>query len=234
MKQLYKRKKRAYDVLKAKQLCGLVKVDPAAFWKQYHKCIEGVNGITGEALRDGFQQLLQPPAAPATAGFVTSAVIQAHVVSFPPNGIDCKQLNVDITLVEVQQAFKKLKRHKAINIDGIKPKFLLDAAAALQQPLLIAFNKILREGYCQSLSVGIIHALYKGGDYNQFDNYRGITVGPVLAKVFAMILESHISQWAETNDLRAKGQAGFRKDFRTICNLFILHTLTEQARFQKK
>jgi hypothetical protein len=49
-----------------------------------------------------------------------------------------------------------------------------------------------------------------------------------------MILESHISQWVETNDLRAKGQAGFKKDFRTTYNLFILCTLTEQARFQKK
>jgi hypothetical protein len=95
---------------------------------------------------------------------------------------------------------------------------------------LIAFNKILHEGYCESLSVGIIHALYKGGDYSQFDNYREITVGPVLAKVFAMILKSHINQWAETNDLRAKGQAGFRKDFRTTYNLFIFRTLTEQAR----
>jgi len=110
----------------------------------------------------------------------------------------------------------------------------LDAAVALQQPLLIAFNKILCEGYCESLSVGIIHALYKGGDYSQFDNYRGITVGPVLAKVFAMILESRMSQWVETNDLRAKGQAGFRKDFRTTDNLFILRTLIKQARFQKK
>jgi len=110
----------------------------------------------------------------------------------------------------------------------------LDAIVALQQPLLIAFNKIMREGYCESLSVGIIHALYKGGDCSQFDNYRGITVGPVLAKVFVMILESYISQWAETNDLRTKGQAGFRKDFRITDNLFILHTLTEQTRFQKK
>jgi hypothetical protein len=49
-----------------------------------------------------------------------------------------------------------------------------------------------------------------------------------------MILESRISQWAETNDLCAKGQASLRKDFRTIDNLVILHTLTEQARFQKK
>ncbi len=148
--------------------------------------------------------------------------------------MDCKQLNVDITLVEVQQAFKKLKRHKAAGIDGIKPEFLLDAATALQQPLLIAFNKILHEGYCESLSIGIIHALYKGGDCSQFDNYRGITVGLVLAKVFAMILESRISQWAKTNDLRTKGQAGFRKDFTITDNLFILRTLTEQARFQKK
>ncbi len=171
--------------------------------------------------------------APTITRAVASAAIQAHVVSFPPNGIDCEQLNVDITLVEVQQAFKKLKRHKATGIDGIKLKFLLDAAVALQQPLLIAFNKTLREGYCESLSVGIIHALYKGGDCSQFDNYRGIIIGPVLAKVFAMILESHISQWAETNDLRVKGQAGFRNDFRTTNNLFILRTLTEQSRFQK-
>jgi len=99
---------------------------------------------------------------------------------------------------------------------------------------LIALKKILHEGYCESLFVGIIHASYKGGDCSQFDNYRGITVGRVLAKVLAMILESRISQWADTNDLCAKGQAGFIKDFRTTDNLFILRTLTEQAKFQKK
>jgi hypothetical protein len=58
MKQLYKRKKRAYDVLKVKQLCGLAKVDPATFWKRYRKRAKGVNGITNETLKDGFQQLL--------------------------------------------------------------------------------------------------------------------------------------------------------------------------------
>jgi len=54
------------------------------------------------------------------------------VVSFPSNGIDCEQLNVDITLVEVQQAFKKLKRHKVAGIYGIKPEFFLDATTAPQ------------------------------------------------------------------------------------------------------
>ncbi len=120
--------------------------------------------------------------------------------------------------------FNKLKRHKAAGIDGIKLEFLLDKVVALQQPVLIVFNKILCEGYCESLSVGIIHALYKGGHYSQFDNYRGIRVGPVLAKVFAMILESRISQWAETNDLRAKGQAASERILRQqiTCLFFAL------------
>jgi hypothetical protein len=74
---------------------------------------------------------LQPLAALATTRAVAGAAIQAQVVSFPPNDIDCEQLNVDITLVEVQQVFKKLKRHKVTGIDGIKPKFLLDAIPAL-------------------------------------------------------------------------------------------------------
>jgi hypothetical protein len=63
----------------------------------------------------------------------------------------------------------------------------------------------------------------------QFENYRGITVGPVLAKVFAMILEARLSSWAEERGLRARGQAGFRKDFRTTNNLYILQTLIKQS-----
>jgi hypothetical protein len=62
----------------------------------------------------------------------------------------------------------------------------------------------------------------------QFENYRGIIVGPVLAKVFAMILEARLNNWAEEKGLRARGQAGFRKDFRTTDNLYILQMLIEQ------
>jgi hypothetical protein len=47
-------------------------------------------------------------------------------------------------------------------------------------------------------------------------------VGPVLDKVFAMILEARLSSWAEERGLRVKGQTSFRKDFRTMDNLYIL------------
>ncbi len=73
----------------------------------------------------------------------------------------------------------------------------------------------------------MVHALFKGGDASEFDNYRGIMVGPILAKLFAMILDKRLNEWVEQHGLRAKGQAGFRKDYRTIDQLFILRTLIE-------
>ena len=56
-------------------------------------------------------------------------------------------------------------------------------------------------------------------------NYRGITVGSVIAKLFAMILDHRIAVWAEGE---AKGQAGFRKDFRTTYNNFVLKSLIDK------
>jgi hypothetical protein len=101
-------------------------------------------------------------------------------------------------------------------------------------PLLIAFNCFLAEGFPEALSTGVVHALFKGGDVSKFDNYKGITVGPILAKLFAMILNKRLSEWVEQHGLRAKGQARFRKDYRTTNQLFILRTLIEQSKAKKK
>ncbi len=54
-------------------------------------------------------------------------------------------------------------------------------------------------------------------------------MGHVLAKVFAMILEARLSSWAEDRGLCARGQADFRKNFRTTDNLYILRTFIEQS-----
>ena len=57
---------------------------------------------------------------------------------------------------------------------------------------------------------------------------------PILAKLYAMVLEARASAWAEHRKCRAKGQAGFRKDFRTTDQVFIIQTLMQQARQSKR
>ncbi len=61
-------------------------------------------------------------------------------------------------------------------------------------------------------------------------NYRGITVGSVIAKLFAMILDHRIAVWAEDEGIKAKGQAGFRKDFCTTDNIFVLKSLIDKQK----
>jgi hypothetical protein len=80
----------------------------------------------------------------------------------------------------------------------------------------------------------VVHALFKGGDASEFDNYRGITVGPILAKLFVMILDKRWNEWFEQHGLRAKGHAKFHKDYHTTDQLFILRTLLKQSKAKKK
>jgi hypothetical protein len=40
-------------------------------------------------------------------------------------------LNIDITLVELFRALKKLQKNKAVSLDGMKAKFTLDAGELL-------------------------------------------------------------------------------------------------------
>ncbi len=143
-------------------------------------------------------------------------------------------LNTDITLAELLQALKKLQMNKATGLDGMKVEFILDARELLHMPLLIAFNCFLEEGFLEALSTGVVHALFKGGDASKFDNYKGIMVGPILAKLFVMILDKRLSKWAEQYGLHAKGQVGFRKDYRITNQFFILRTLIEQSKAKKK
>jgi hypothetical protein len=116
----------------------------------------------------------------------------------------------------------------------MKAEFILDVGELLHMPLLIAFNCFLAEGFPKALSTGVVHALFKGGDAFEFDNYRGIMIGPILAKLFVMILDKRLSKWVEQHGLRAKGQAWFHKDYRITDQLFILQTLIEQSKAKKK
>jgi len=109
----------------------------------------------------------------------------------------------------------------------MKAEFILDAGKLLHMPLLTMFNYFLAEGFPKALSTGVVHTLFKGGDASKFDNYKGITIGPILTKLFVTILDKRLSEWAKQHGLRAKGQTGFRKNYHTIDQLVIWRILIE-------
>jgi hypothetical protein len=71
----------------------------------------------------------------------------------------------------------------------MKVEFILDVGELLCMPLLTTFNYFLAEGFLEAFSIRVVHTFFKGGDASKFENYRGITVGPILVKLFVMIFD---------------------------------------------
>jgi len=112
------------------------KIDPASFWRQYSKCKERSVVISKANLVVGFQKLLEgqcPSNIAEGKGSSTYEVVSS--LSHPFASDDCNTLNCDITLGEIAQVMRRLKRNKSAGLDGIKAKFLLDASNMLHVPL---------------------------------------------------------------------------------------------------
>jgi len=91
-----------------------------------------------------FQKLLEGQCPSNTAreqGNSTDQVVSS--LSHPFASDDCSTLNCDITLDEIAQVMRRLKRNKSVGLNGIKVEFLLDAGDMLHVPLQIVFNKLL-------------------------------------------------------------------------------------------
>ena len=228
-KRVAKQKRRLHDRAAQAELCELAGRDPSQFWRRYKKTTRTEGNIPHERWKEAFKSLFGPEIQ--TSSIDPSAPLPTFPPSFTPpvhqhDTLD-EALNAPITTEDVQAAFKRLKRHKASGLDGIKAEYLLDAVDLLLQPLTCTFNQMLHHGVPDSWCKGVIHPIFKSGDEHDPANYRGITITAVLSKLFAMVLENRLSTWAEAKHLRASGQAGFRKDYRTVDNMFIMHTLIE-------
>jgi hypothetical protein len=210
----------------------MAKENPSAFWKAYRKKPETTHTITNRQWYTSYKTLLGKVPAndtqPKKEG--NSATTPIDTTNSPAK---YAELDLPITENEVKDAIHKLRNNKAAGIDGITAELICDAADLLLSPLTKAFNHVFFDEYPAECAVGVIHPIFKAGNINEPNNYRGICVGPVIGKLFAMILESRITEWAEEQGIRAKGQAGFRKDYRTSDHIFIMRTMIEKRKKEK-
>ena len=77
--------------------------------------------------------------------------------------------------------------------------------------LVRLYNKIFLSGdYPESWSKGVIVPINKNkGDIDSSNNYRGITLTNVLAKIFLHILLNRINKWSERQEKINCNQFGF-------------------------
>ena len=105
----------------------------------------------------------------------------------------------------------------------------------LLTPLTKLFNMVLNSGHYPSVwAKGRIISLHKKGDASDPSNFRGITISSCLGKLFNNILNQRLNSFLENNHLLRDEQIGFRKNHRTSDHMFILKTLIEKYKKNKK
>jgi hypothetical protein len=83
--------------------------------------------------------------------------------------------------------FQKMKRGKAAGLDNISLEHIIYSHPSLIMHLSRLFNLMIKHGYVpDQFGLGVLIPLIKdkNGDTSDSDNYRGITVSPVISKNF--------------------------------------------------
>ena len=124
---------------------------------------------------------------------------------------------------ELISVINNLKNNKAPGLDGIPYEFFKNAPIQYLENVLLTFNKaFLNETIPQSFKNSILIPLFKKGDPNLATNYRGLSLINSIGKIFNNILLVRLENWLNKSKILNEYQAGFRKNYSTIDNIFNL------------
>ena len=154
---------------------------------------------------------------------VATVVEEPDVVN---NSIDIGDL--EIRKGEIRSALGDMKSEKAPGIDSITADLLRADTDTTVQVLHELFNKIWEEeSVPEDWLRGLIIKLPKKGDLTSCENWRGITLMSIVAKVLGRVLIKRIVAGTDA-ELRGE-QAGFRKRRNTTEQIFALRNIIEQV-----
>ena len=67
-----------------------------------------------------------------------------------------------------------------------------------------------------SWTTDFLKPIFKKGEKNDPDNYRGLAIGSAFAKLFSQILLNRLTEFVDTKNLLSPHQGGFRKGMSLI------------------
>ena len=112
----------------------------------------------------------------------------------------------------IQKQLQNLKVNKATGIDELSAKFLKLSASVISQPLATILNLSIQNGtYPDALKKAKVTLIFKKGERSDINNYRPISVLPVITGIFERHVSSCLISFLETYKLVYEHQSGFRR-----------------------
>ena len=196
--------------------------DPKEFWNRLNMKSKGKSyNFSKSELSDHFKNLAS--ANESDGGNASEIDIEdnANLIQDIDN-----ILNRDFNLIEIKVMIDKLKNDKAAGIDKIVSELLKHLDEPTMSIIVKSLNKIFDSGeFLEEWAAGIIVVLFKGGEKNDLNNYRGITLLSVIGKLLVGILNERLTKFVEKYKIVNENPAEFRKGYRTTNHIFTLHSV---------
>ena len=114
--------------------------------------------------------------------------------------------------------------HKAAGSDGLVARILKIAAPAISLPLSRLINHCIDTGtFPSAWKTAKVTPIYKGrGSKDDKNNYRPISVLPLLSKIFEKHVHQALYSYMRNNNLLYSLQSGFRRSYSTKATLIRL------------
>ena len=115
-----------------------------------------------------------------------------------------------LEMVPTSEEIMKEMEDSAPGEDGIRLGFIKKASKELQQAVVLKIKAMWNTSatvWEEPLKVGVTIPLFKKGDKNYPNNYRGICLLPILSRVLGRILATRVRVWAEEMNLLYENQA---------------------------
>jgi len=131
-----------------------------------------------------------------------------------------------VCLEQIDKCLQKMKLGKACGPDDLSVEHLLHAHPSLIMHLQALFKLIILHGHVPtSFGIGVTIPLVKDktGNFNDVNNYRGITLSPVISKLFEIVLLEICDDVLHTDSL----QFGFKEKVGSVDAIFTLRSTIE-------
>ena len=170
-----------------------------------------VSGLTDSSeIANGFSNYFGNTCKPNTQSYNVLKIKEFNnkLVNYFGDILTCDDL---LTIELVCKVICELKTGRASGLDGVTTEHLLYCHPSVHLLITILCNLILMSGHVPSqFAVGLTFPLEKGNLGNKqatFDDYRGITISPIISK----ILEKCILERFEKYFISSDNQFGFKK-----------------------
>ena len=105
-----------------------------------------------------------------------------------------------------------MKDNKAAGIDKIIPELLKGVDDQMLDVIELLLNLIFEKGvFPEEWTFGVITILFKDGETNDLDNYRGITLLSMLGKILVGVLNNILIDLINKEHILDENEGGFRK-----------------------